>query len=203
MNFVKNGMVLAIVAAFAAGASAQTTYSAGGGAIIDTGAGCGSAASTPTVYPSINIAGEAGDTMSVALDGLQHTWAGDLEITLDGPSGFSTQLLDRPGAVGPACGSSADFVAGNSYEWANDGSLFSELPANPIPSGVFQPTADGGVAAAALPSGNLNGDWTLTIRDWSGADTGSIAGWSITATPEPSTLGLVVLGGLALIRRRR
>lgn len=204
MKAVANALAVVAILGFAMTASA-TPFSAGGGGITDGGVGCSDASAPSTVFPVITIPGGAGDTIdSVELNGLQHTWAGDLEITLDGPAGYNTHLLDQPGASGTGCGSSSDFVASNTYDWANSGGLFPESPGNPIPSGTFQPTADPGGPSTPLPSGiNTAGDWTLTITDHSGADTGSLGGWTINVTPEPSTLGLLAIGGLALLRRRR
>ncbi len=199
------GVALVVVAALAATASAQV-FEGTGGAILDTGVGCGDPGSAPTTFGNIEVSGivDAQD-VEVELVGLNHTWAGDLEITVSGPGGFDTHLLDRPGADGSACGSLSDFIASNQYVWSNSGNTFPEAPADPIPSGKYFPTANFGSPSTALPTGDINGTWGLVIRDWSGADNGSLASWRISVTdiPEPATMSLLALGALTLVRRRR
>ncbi len=203
MKTVANVLAVVAILGFVATAGADD-FSAGGGAISDTGFGCGDPSTTATTFPVISIPGGFDTIASVQLDGLNHTWAGDIDIQLDGPGGYNTFLVDRPGTDGAACGSAADYVSNNTYNWANGGSLISEAPSDPIPSGGYAPTGEFGAASTALPTGAaIAGDWTLSIRDWSGGDSGSISGWTIEATPEPSTLGLLAIGGLALLRRRR
>ena len=50
-----------------------------------------------------------------------------------------------------------------------------------------------------------NGDWTLFVADMNGNGTATLDSWGldITPIPEPGTLGLLVLGALALRRRRK
>ena len=78
-----------------------------------------------------------------------HTWQGDLLVTLTSPMGTSVVLHNRTG-------SSAD----NIYGW---------YPTELVPAG------DLGVFAGQL----TNGDWTLSISDNAGADTGSLNEWCL------------------------
>ena len=58
--------------------------------------------------------------------------------------------------------------------------------------------------AATFAGTNAVGDWTLYIGDSAGADVGDCGGWNLNlTTPEPATLGLLGLGSLVLLRRRR
>lgn len=55
---------------------------------------------------------------------------------------------------------------------------------------------------AALGS-QSNGNWTLSISDHAAGDTGSVAGgWTLQLLPEPTTMSLIGLGVLGLLRRR-
>ncbi len=192
-----------VVALTSTVASSQNVYHGTGGQIWDNGFGCGDDSVAWQPFGEIQIAGEAGTEIeSVELTGLNHGWVGALEIVLEGPGDYSTHLIDRPGTSGTACGSSSDFVSDNTYEWSNDGELFTEFFPPVIPSGDYFPTGDLGLPSNPLPTGDLNGTWQIMIRDMNGGDTGSFDSWSITVVPEPSTCALVALGGLALLRRR-
>lgn len=158
-----------------------------GGAIPDGASGCGNAPGAPLVSQIFLPPGATGP-ISVDLN-LTHTWVGDLRVELTGPNGLSTTLIDRPGGTTGTCGSGADLVSPqHPYRWsapAVSSTLFAETPINPVPgqpSGVvYHPTADLGQPANPLPAGGaLDGVWTLTITDWSGADVGNLSSWQIS-----------------------
>lgn len=165
-----------------------------GGAIPDGPSGCGNAPGAPLLSHIFLPPGATGP-ISVDLN-ITHTWVGDLRIELTGPNGFNTTLIDRPGGTTGTCGSGADLVVSqHPYRWsapAGSSALFSETPSNPVPGqpggAVYQPTGDLGQPANPLPtSGPLDGQWTLTITDWSAADLGNLASWQISYDLSGST----------------
>jgi len=55
----------------------------------------------------------------------------------------------------------------------------------------------------ALLGSQSQGNWTLKITDNAGADTGSVATWTLAILPEPASMSLLALGAVALLRRKR
>lgn len=149
--------------------------------------------------------------VTIALD---HTYAGDLTIKLQSPTGTLVTLLNRPGLFTPDDGSqtggdasnlSASFAityddsAGDSAEDMGQGLLDTDIIGNPLngsPS-IYYPDADGAGndLLAAFNTENANGTWTLYIADGAPAAIGALQQWSlhITTIPEPTT-GLLAAG---------
>lgn len=139
-----------------------------------------------------------------------HTWVGDITLTLTAPNGDDVQLMRRPGTAG--AGNSGDWLAG-AYTYVATGGLAVPNVGNMGP-GTYNRTSN--AASTSTPPApdaddysvfvgdNLNGNWTLTARDDAGGDVGTLGTWSldITSTPEPTSLGLLALAGLAAFRRR-
>ncbi|NNM26445.1 MAG: hypothetical protein HKO59_10765 [Phycisphaerales bacterium] len=178
----------------ASGAFGQTTYSGGGGALVDSGV----ASFTIDVADDLAI----DSFKDVVLQGFSHTWAGDLIITLE-HGGTTVTLLDRPGNPESTFGDSADFD-GSDYTWTDTGFVYdADLFGSTVPSA--DPFAPTGGALANFDGMNVGGDWTLSISDNAGGDTGSLGGWSFTANliPAPGALALLGLAGVVGRRRRR
>jgi len=150
----------------------------------------------------------------------QHTWAGDVAATLTAPNGTDAQVFVRVGGTtSTSLGDSSDLSG--LYTFVNSGGAdflaAASLAATgaPIAPGTYNRFSNPLVAPspandpdtfASFVGGASSGNWTLTLQDWTGGDTGSLVGWSIdiTAVPEPTTIGLCVAGAaLPLIRRRR
>ena len=170
--------------------------------LISSGPLTGTAASPASPYPStIAVSGlpTSGVTVSsVSLTNISHTWAADLDILLQSPSGQNVILF-------------SDF--GGSNDFANTNLTFSDAgstmtSSNPMPSGTFKCVNTAGPDNFVAPgpgsitninptlatfSGDLNGSWKLFVVDQAGGDTGRIAGgfsirFSVPSGPLPTGL---------------
>ena len=143
-------------------------------------------------YPSaINVAGVSGEIekVTVTLKGISHTWLGDLDILLVGPTGEHTLLMSDVG----------DYYGVNGINLTFTPDATNLLPnSEPISSGTYLPTdyddnwyddwfegpAPGGPYVADLGVFNgkdPNGNWQLFVYDDFIWDGGKISGgWSLT-----------------------
>jgi subtilisin-like proprotein convertase family protein len=206
---VKKLSAIALIVAAAAPAMAQTTYGPGpGGTIPDATAG---GVVTPitsdiVISDSYSITGA-----SVTINGLTHSWAGDLIITLTKVGDGSATLVSRVGSTTPTgVGDSTNF--GGTYTFANSGANLWTTVAGlgstvNVPSGTYAATS----ALSSTPNNAFNvfngqnsaGTWRLSISDNANIDTGTFTSWSITLVPAPGAVAAFGLAGLAGLRRRR
>jgi subtilisin-like proprotein convertase family protein len=226
MNLVRK-FIVGIAAALAVPgmASAQVFSGSGpGGAIPD---GTGSNVSGAPLITTANITG-SGPIQSVTIDmsALAHTFVGDVTMRLTHPNGTTfLDLQSRPGrgagSINPTFGFAGDFVAVNTYSFSDTGvDLYNVDQPGIIASGIYRTSSNPNTpdspspppnpwvySATSLDStfGGLNafGTWSLEIRDWAGADIGSLGGWTINVTvvPEPTSLALVGVGFGGLVWR--
>jgi subtilisin-like proprotein convertase family protein len=173
------------------------TFNGGGGTIPSSG--------TATPYPAtISVSGVPLGALvkSVTINGLNHTWADDVDIMVQSPSGTNVILVSD---------------AGGSADWINHNYTFSDAAAVALqdnavsPSGTYLPTNFGtpdnfpapgpGSISQALPAlstfgnGNHNGTWNLYIVDDLGGDLGNWSSWSITFTDPPTSCFPINLTG--------
>jgi subtilisin-like proprotein convertase family protein len=182
--------------------TADYTFNGSGGTINV------SAAATP--YPAIiTVSGvPSGSIMKeIKINGLNHTWADDVDIILQSPTGTNVVLISDVGGGG------ADFV-NNNYT-LNDGAAIS-MGATVPADGTYKPTnrvgtigpepdnwvAPGpGVVSQPTPTlssfgnGNHNGDWKLFVFDDAGGDSGNWGSWSITFTDPPAVCFPIAITG--------
>jgi subtilisin-like proprotein convertase family protein len=197
--------VLAVVLA-ALSTSANAQIYNGGAITINT-------VGTATPYPSsILVAGGPAllTNVSLSINGFSHTFPDDMGILLQAPNGDTVVIEDGAGDGTDAVG----------LNWVFDDSFAAPLPtAGALVSGNFKPgqnqysdlfAAPAPAAgswfttfAAAFNGDNANGTWNLLVQDFIGGDGGSITSWSINLAPEPTSLSLLALGAVALLRRRR
>ncbi len=200
-------LALALIPMAVGTASADFVGSAAGGALPDDDAG--GLARVINVNLGTN---EVITDVSININGLTHSWAGDIIGTLSGPGGSIT-IMSRPGAGG--FGDSSNFNGNYTFNdtgadmWAAlvplsntddlaPGSYYATDAAN---SQQFFATTFGGTLT--------NGAWTLTLSDNASGDTGSYTSWDLNITsfviPEPASLGLLGVAGigLAFYRRRK
>ncbi len=191
--------ILATAALMAVASAYAVDYNGAGFAIPDLG----SASSSINVPDNITIT-----DVNVTLNNMTHTWVGDVRAILTGPGGSAT-LVDRIG-VPPGAGDSSDFGGNYTFDSQSANNIWTTaagLGATAvIPSGTYATTGAGSGAnnnsLNAFNGQSSLGNWTLTISDHAGADVGAIGGWTLSIVPEPTSLSLLGLAGLALIRRR-
>ena len=114
--------------------------------------------------------------LKVALD-IDHTWVGDLQVTLKHvPTNTRVTLVDRPG-VPPGNGCAGDHVSAtfeDSASEAVEGTCASQPPAI---QGHLTPQEP----LAAFIQHDLHGDWELVVSDHAGSDTGFLKKWCLIA----------------------
>ena len=191
---MKNALIAVVGAAMIVGTSSATvvkTYTGQGGNIPDV-----SSARFTIFVPDHSQS----IVDNVTINGLTHTWAGDLyiEVRHKTPADYAVVLLDRPGVPASTFGNSNDLAG--TYIFKDGFAPMSETGA--IPAGTYGPHA-GQVISRGVQ--DKFGEWSLFISDNAGGDTGSLSTWSIgfQNVPTPGSLALLGLGGLIGGRRRR
>jgi subtilisin-like proprotein convertase family protein len=167
----------------------------GAGGTIPT-AGTGGGGTWPTVFPpsafssTASITTPAGSTSIVRLkiNGLNHTWVGDLQIVLDDPSGVRHTILHRAGSTAGSVGSGCDLLTGDySFYQAYGPNIEAGCSSTISPGSYLQSFGDwvSGTQSvfndplSAIPVIAGTNNWTLTIYDWAGGDTGTFTSWEL------------------------
>ncbi|MFN4243312.1 MAG: hypothetical protein ACK4PI_08755 [Tepidisphaerales bacterium] len=149
--------------------------------------GSGGNPGAPTIIElSLTDSGTISQFVSVGLFGFEHTWLGDLVVTLEHvESGTKVDLLDRVGRVANSgFGNSID-VRGN-YLFTDDGPAISTgTLLTPGTYGIFPNDTPGGssdglTSLSAFNGLPIAGTWRLSIQDFAGGDTGFISAFSIS-----------------------
>ena len=120
----------------------------------------------PAAYTSVIDTSSTNFTFDLNIN---HTWVGDLIVTLTSPAGSTVTLMDRPGRPPSTYGCGRN----------NIDATFDDGSGTPVENECATPPAIGGTLN---PTGTLNdfdgelpaGDWTLTVTDNAGQDTGTI-----------------------------
>lgn len=196
----------------AAPESTQATFPATGtGAIPDSPGGTPPTYGTPLVlsYAVTGVNAPLG-TVSLSIT-LTHTWVGDLDMVLAAPGGSPNMVVvGHVGAIAAAdFGDSSNYSgtyvfadSAPSTAMANIWSVATGTNGNAacgdacnVTPGTYRTTARGGAGQTnpapvtslnttfgGLTTGQINGTWTLTIRDGGGGDTGSVTASSLSLT---------------------
>jgi subtilisin-like proprotein convertase family protein len=197
--------ILATAAVLAVSASALAVdYNGAGFAIPDNvPAGASSTINVPDSFTVTDV--------DVTLNNLTHTWVGDLIVTVSHGASSATLVSRIGSADGVGVGDNANFGGNYRFDSQSSNSIWAVALSSAdnnfvIPSDTYDTSAPfngAGTDALNVFNGqNSSGNWTLTISDNASLDTGSLGSWTLHLVPEPTTLSLLALGGLALIRRR-
>jgi PKD repeat protein len=115
---------------------------------------------------------------------IDHTWVGDLIVSVTAPNGIQVLLTDRPGvpATAAGCGGSninvcVETGTGNEME-----SVCGTLPAI---SGIFTAANGSDLEAINNAGGSPNGTWQIFISDNDTTETGSLTDWSLVFETGP------------------
>jgi len=132
---------------------------------------------------------------------ITHTCIPDIHIELTSPAGTTAHLVDAwtEGGIFVGIGCPDNFVNTHFDDDAPTNLLNGVAPY----TGHFNIDWPGNDKMSFFDGQNAGGMWTLFVSDLAAADTGTLQGWGLEIVPEPCTLILLALGGLALRRKRR
>ncbi|HEX6624778.1 MAG TPA: M36 family metallopeptidase [Pyrinomonadaceae bacterium] len=110
---------------------------------------------------------------------LNHTFDGDLAISLIAPDGSSVPLSNNRGGAGDNFGTGANDCSGTQ-------TVFDDSAANPVSAGVapFNGTFRPESPLAAFNGKEMNGVWKLRIADTGALDVGTLGCASLQVTPQ-------------------
>ncbi|HSH04524.1 MAG TPA: M36 family metallopeptidase [Anaerolineae bacterium] len=100
-----------------------------------------------------------------------HTYIGDLDFILDSPGSASSITIADLGSCGSA----------DNFDFTVDDSAATSFPCPPTDGGTYLPSNP----LNGFNGDNATGDWTLTIVDNAGLDTGTVSSWSIDICYQP------------------
>jgi hypothetical protein len=138
---------------------------------------------------TVNVANPVTSITAVKLNGLAHTWRGDVHVILKAPGGAAHNIIVRPGFTGTGFGDSGDYTSGVFTIVQTGGSALNAGTAN-LAGGTYNQFFNSGAGqwTAGISNTPLNsitgaaGTWTLEVRDWANADIGSLGGWTLEGT---------------------
>lgn len=146
-----------------------------------------STAGTPEVTSTLELpAGEPLAALEVTME-IEHTFVGDLSVSLTSPDGITVVLLDRIGVPASGFGCPNDNLSLTFSDLATATYADLETTCNAgafAAEGTFQPAE-----ALAMFNGEAPiGEWTLTINDNANQDGGDLISWGIIACEAEMTL---------------
>jgi hypothetical protein len=107
--------------------------------------------------------------------GLNHTWVGDVVVTLTSPANTTVTLMNMPGGSSNA----GDNFCQTVLDDEGGGASIQNVTAGQAPyRATFRPAG----ALAAFRGQDPNGTWFLTVRDTASQDTGAVRAFSLRVT---------------------
>jgi subtilisin-like proprotein convertase family protein len=216
--------LLALLLAGTISAATILTVNGTGGAIPDN-----NTFTSSIIISDSNTILSTGQNVTLDLNHLTHTWAGDLSITLEHVGyGGPVSVVNRVGRWNNGNANDGDSSNyGGSYSFNNNytGDLWDAAAdrsdGSTIPGGNYYPTSARSSRETAFSdvwNGQpVTGTWILTIKDCAWEDRGWLGSWAIrfgtadvplppdpVETPEPATTAMLASGmaGLMLLGRR-
>jgi subtilisin-like proprotein convertase family protein len=175
------------------GLTVQQSSSFSGGSITIPAGAPTTTSGVAAPYPAtINVSGLPTSGMivkSITLNGMNHTFPGDIDMVLQSPTSTNVILMSDVGGGNDIVNGTITF----------DDAAATGLPGTII-SGTYRPTNTAGPDNFPAPgpgsitninptlatfTGNFNGVWNLYINDQAGGDVGNITSWSITFAVSP------------------
>ena len=108
--------------------------------------------------------------------GIDHTWVGDLVVTLKSPQGTTVTLINQAGGVN---NNGQNFCNTTLDDESTGGLIQNVTPAQAPYTGSFKPATP----LSAFDGQNANGTWTLNVSDRGAVDTGNVRAFSLIITP--------------------
>lgn len=191
------GAFLGLVASAVGSAQTFPGATVGGfpGAIPDGTGGPANYSGAPRDV-TFDVIGITNSLTNISLSiGLNHSWAGDLDVVLTSPTGAASFVIfSRIGAGG--FGSNSDFAGTYVFENASPNNIWSAAGGATIAPDDYRTSVAGPTSNPAantdftgafigLNTLQINGTWTLRFRDGAGGDSGEVTGASLTLTAPP------------------
>ena len=106
---------------------------------------------------------------------INHTWVGDVSVSIKSPAGTSALIIDRPGRVSSGFGCSGNDIDATLDDEAATPVENECASAVPTINGTFTPNNP----LSVFDGESTMGVWELTVYDSAGGDTGSLVSWGI------------------------
>lgn len=192
--------------------ASANVYTGTGGLIPDSPES--GTAGVANYFITVGDVGTIGSFNSAALNGLVHTFLGDLTATLTAPDGTVVTIFDRIGKTSPdfGFGDSSNFLGNYTFK-SSGASIWTaaqNIPGSSIvPGGIYAAAAAFTGAPvdlqAALGGHSAQGVWKLSIADYGVGESGNLTSWALdfTVVPSPGAIALLVLAVPAARGRRR
>jgi hypothetical protein len=144
-----------------------------------------------------NVTGTAATVVDAAVTiSVDHTWVGDLRVTLIAPNGTPHTLFERTGSTSSTgAGFASDLISSNPITFSDSASQpwWTEAGIDPIPGTSAVRTAAPGGAGQSNPAPNTSlneflrsnpaeGTWVLRFEDGFAGDTGAVVGAELLLT---------------------
>ncbi len=146
---------------------------------------------TPIAIPDANAVGitstiNVGSTATIVdanvAVNINHTFVGDLNMTVTSAAGTPVRLLARPGAPPLFFGNSDNLNGVYTFDDSAAAPFPETAAGGDVPPGAYMVDATTGDSLALVNGENPNGNWTLNVNDNAGADLGTLNVWQLILT---------------------